>query len=197
MPRRLREEVAGGVHHVFARGNGRQPVFVDDHDRRRYLDLCRGVVGRQRWRCLAYCLMENHVHLLLETPEPNLGEGMRRLHGTYVQTFNERHHRVGPLFQSRYGSRLLKDDGHLWLTAAYIARNPVEAGVVDSADDWEWSSHPLIARGRAPAWIDADRLLSFFAPLGGDPLRRYLDLVKGSGPVAPGGLTPAVVDHLG
>ena len=192
MPRRPREDVAGAVHHIYARGNARQPVFLDDADRWSYLNLLGRVVGRQRWRCLAYCLMDNHVHLLVETPEPNLAVGMQRLHGVYAQTFNQRHGRVGHLFQGRYGSSRIEDDSHLWLAASYIARNPVDAGLVARAEHWSWSSHASVIARRPPHWLDVERLLSYFASHGGDPRARYLEHVatgqraaQGSDPLSP------------
>src|ERR687896_722074 len=107
MPRRPRQEVAGGINHVFARGNNRGHVFIDDTDRRAYLTTLGRVTRWKRWRCLAYCLMPNHVHLLLETPQANLGAGMQYLHGSYANEFNERHGRFGHVFQGRYGSVLV------------------------------------------------------------------------------------------
>jgi putative transposase len=104
MARKPREETEGGIFHVFARGNRRQRIYLDDVDRRRYLRLLQTVVAEQRWRCLAYCLMENHVHLLVETPAANLAGGMQRLHGWYAESFNARHRHVGHLFQGRYGA---------------------------------------------------------------------------------------------
>jgi REP element-mobilizing transposase RayT len=117
MPRSTRDEVEGGVHHVFARGNDRREIYLDDFDRKIYLVMLGRVTRRQRWRCLAYCLMPNHVHLLVETPEANLGAGMQRLHGSYAQTFNERHGRSGHVFQGRYGSVLITRDEQLWTVA--------------------------------------------------------------------------------
>src|SRR3954451_17302935 len=143
MPRKPREEVAGGIHHVYGRGNNRRLLYLDDVDREGYLALLRVVVARQGWRCLSYCLMSNHVHLLIETPEPNLGDGMRRLHGDFARGFNRRHGISGHVFQGRFGSKPLKDDGHLWTTAAYIAANPVEAGLCAAPEGWRWSSHRL------------------------------------------------------
>jgi putative transposase len=177
MPRRPREEFPGAVHHVFARGIVRRSIFVDDDDRRAYLGLLGTVVIRQRWRCLAYCLMDNHVHLLLETPEPNLGAGMQRLHGTYGREFNDRHERSGHVFQGPYGSARVKRDAHLVMAAAYIAANPVEAGACRRPEDWSWSSHAALLRGTAPAWLDVPRMLGPFAAAGGDPWRRYLAAV--------------------
>src|SRR5690242_13743227 len=104
MGRKPRENVANGVYHVFARGNSRAPIYLDDDDRRIYLWMLARVVLRQGWRCLAYCLMTNHVHLLLETPEPNLSHGMQQLHGGYALSFNARHGRIGHVFQGRYGA---------------------------------------------------------------------------------------------
>ena len=89
---------------MYARGNGGQEIFLDDADRWRYLAMLGDVVVRMRWRCLAYCLMRNHVHLLAETPAANLGAGIQRLHGRYAQKFNERHRRSGHVFQGRYGA---------------------------------------------------------------------------------------------
>jgi putative transposase len=177
MPRKPRREVAGGVHHVFARGNRKEDIYLEDADRRIYLALLAGVVVRQRWRLLAYCLMQNHVHLLIETAGPNLGWGMQRLHGEYAQTFNRRHARTGHLFQDRYGSVAVTSDAQLWMTAAYIALNPVEAGLCEDPADWPWASHRALLEGDGPRWLDSARLLWYFAGSGGDPRRRYAEHV--------------------
>src|SRR5689334_9900146 len=162
MPRAPRQETSDGVLHVTARGNRRQDIFVDEADFERYLDLLGRTVVFAKWRCLAYCLMTNHVHLLLQTPEANLGFGMQRLHGVYAQDFNRRHTHVGHLFQGRYHPTLLSDQAHLWMTAAYIARNPVTAGLCDNPWAWRWSSHGAIHRGRPPTWLDHGSLLEHF-----------------------------------
>jgi REP element-mobilizing transposase RayT len=171
------------VLHVFARGNNRQDIFFDDADRLRYLASLGNVVRYARWHCLAYCLMTNHVHLLLETPERNLGVGVQRLHGGYAQTFNRRHDRCGHLFENRYGLRPVRDEAHLWKTIAYIARNPVSAGLCDDPRRWRWSSHGAAHRRQVPEWLDHDRLLAYFDALGGDPGRRYREAVDGEGTV--------------
>jgi putative transposase len=178
MPRKPRLELAGGVHHVYARGNRRQAIYLADADRILYLELLAQVVRRQRWRCLAYCLMRNHVHLLVETPEANLGAGMGRMHGLYAQTFNKRHRHSGHLFQGRFGSVLIKTDEQLLTVARYIARNPVEAGLCEAAEWWPWGSHRAVMRGDPPAWLDATRLLGYFGAAGGDPRRRYIEFVR-------------------
>jgi putative transposase len=173
MPRKPRHEVAGGVHHVFARGNGRRPIFLDDADHRLYLAMLGRVVARSQWRCLAFCLMENHIHLLVETPKPNLGAGMQQLHGRFAQRFNQRHTRSGHVFQGRYGSVPVRTDEHLWTTVAYIVANPVAAGLCRAPDDWPWSSHRAVLGDEVVPWLDVARLLSFYTSLGGEPVCRY------------------------
>ncbi len=177
MPRSLRPELAGGIHHVYARGAVRQSIFIDDLDRRRYLATVARVVRRMAWRCLSYCLMGNHMHLLIETPQPNLGRGMQRLHGTYAQSFNRRHEKSGHVFDARYKSTSVLNDIQLWVTVAYIACNPVQAGICKLPEEWPWSSHRAISDSMAPSWLDAPRLLDYFAAMGGDPRHRYLDFV--------------------
>jgi len=173
VPRKPREEVEGGLFHVFARGNDKRLIYRDDVDRWTYVRMLRGTVRQCRWRLLAYCLMDNHVHLLIETPEANLGEGMRWLHGLYASRFNERHGRSGHLFQGRYGSVRIKTDQQLCTVAFYIAMNPVEAGLCELPEDWPWSSHPLIVSGAAPDWLDAPNLLGYFGAPGTGGRRRY------------------------
>jgi REP element-mobilizing transposase RayT len=174
----VREEVPGGVYHVFARGNDRGRIFRYDDDRRIYLALLRRTVRRQRWRCLSYCLMVNHVHLLVETPEPNLAVGMQRLHGAYAQTFNARHDRNGHLFQGRYGAVRIESDRQLWVAVRYVARNPVEAGLCTRPEHYAWSSHREIVARRPSPQVDRRRLLVYFEGAGGDPSRRYADFVR-------------------
>ena len=149
VPRKPRSEIAGGVHHVWARGNNKALLFHDDVDREGYLWLLGSVVVRHRWRCLSYCLMDNHMHLLVETPEPNLGDGMQRLHGDFGRGFNRRHARSGPVFQGRFGSKPVGSDEQLWTVAGYIAANPVEAGLCRSPEDWRWNSHACVVGRQA------------------------------------------------
>jgi putative transposase len=176
VPRKPRAEVEAGLFHVYARGNNKRLIFRDDHDRGTYLRILRSTVRHLRWRFLAYCLMDNHVHLLLETREANLGIGMGRLHGSYAQHFNSRHGTSGHLFQGRYGSARITTDEQLWTVAVYIAMNPVEAGLCRYPDDWPWSSHPMVLSESAPDWIDIPHLLDYFAAAGGDGRRRYAEL---------------------
>lgn len=97
------------------------------------------VSSRYGWECLAYCLMTNHVHLLVRTRDATLGVGVQQLHGRYAQEFNKRHERPGHLFQGRYGSTRVETESQFHAVTAYIARNPVEAGLCAHPDDWRWS----------------------------------------------------------
>lgn len=179
MPRLPREDVPGAVHHVTARGNRKQLIFLNDEDRELYLLLLSQAVKRYRWLCLAYCLMDNHVHLLIEAPDGGLGRGMQRLHGFYAETFNKRHGRSGHLFQGRYGAVRIESEEQMWVTARYIARNPVEAGVCAEPDSWAWSSHAAtVGACAAPAWLGVDRLLGYFGTRGGVPRDRYEAFVR-------------------
>ena len=177
MARRLREELEGGIFHVFARGNGKQAIYLDEDDRRTYLRMLGRAVERHNWRCLAYCLMDNHLHLLIETPDANLAVGMQRLHGLYAQTFNERHGRTGHLFQGRYGSVRVTTDAQLWMLVRYLAVNPVRAELCERPADWRWSSHGAVAGSTLPRWLDHSRLLQYFAAVGGDPVERYAAMI--------------------
>ncbi len=164
MPRKPRQEVAGGVFHVYARGNDRNDVFLDATDRRKYLSLLARAVGRHRWLLLGYCLMPNHVHLLVETPERNLARGMHRLHSPYAQVFNRRHGRVGHVFQGRYGAVQVTTEAYFSTVVRYIAVNPVSAGLVELPCDWPWSSHRAVAgREDAPPWLAVSRLRQLLA----------------------------------
>ncbi len=182
MARKPRNEFPGAVVHVFARGVRKHAIYVDDVDRHSYVLLLGQVVLRQRWRCLAYCLMDNHVHLLLETPQPNLAAGMCRLHGLHAQGFNKRHGHSGHVFQGRYGAVAVRKDGQLLQLARYIALNPVVAGLCDDAADWPWGSHAAVVGDMAPWWLDVARLLGYFGADGGEPRARYLDFVRSPAP---------------
>ena len=174
MPRKPREEEAGAIHHVYARGNDKRSIYLDDRDRRAYVALLAQVVRRQAWLLLAYCLMDNHVHLLVETPEANLGEGVQRLHGDYALLFNRRHRRSGHLFQGRYGAKRVRDDAQLLTAARYIAENPVDAAMCDRPVDWPWSSVPSIVAGEARDWLAGEQLLGYLRGIVGDVPRAQL-----------------------
>jgi putative transposase len=122
--------------------------------------------------------MGNHVHLLVETPDANLGKGMQSLHGRYAQRMNQRHGTKGAFFESRYGCALMENDAQLWMTIRYLALNPVKAGLSIRAEDYEWSSYGQVIAIKPPAFIDAQQLFAYLSVSGGDPVENYRALVS-------------------
>ena len=179
MARQLRLEYDGALYHVTARGNGRQAIYLDDPDRRRFLALLGEEVRQQHWRCYAYCLMGNHYHLLVETPEGNLSQGMRRLNGRYTQAFNRRHHRVGHVLQGRYKSILVEKEAYLLELCRYIVLNPVRAQLVRQVKDWRWSSYRATVRGEGGLdWFDEGAVLGLFHRTKKEARPRYAQFVR-------------------
>jgi len=147
MSRPLRIEYAGAVYHITSRGNEKKSVFKSDQDRINFLNTLQHVNKRYNWICHAYCLMDNHYHLLIETPDGNLAIGMRQLNGVYTQLFNKLHGRSGHLFQGRYKSILIQKDSHLLEVCRYVVLNPVRAKMVEAPEAWKWSSYRATAGG--------------------------------------------------
>jgi putative transposase len=148
MPRIARVVVLNHPHHVTQRGTNKAEIFIDDEDRKRFLQYLKDFTDKTNTRILAYCLMDNHFHLLL-VPEKEGGLG-KCLHGAtfrYAQYFNQKHNRSGRLWQNRYFSCPIDKDEYLWYTAKYIEENPVRAGLVEKAEDWEWSSARVHIKG--------------------------------------------------
>jgi REP element-mobilizing transposase RayT len=163
MSRPLRIEFPGAIYHITSRGNARQPIFEQIEDRYRFLSILSTVVERFNWICHTYCLMENHYHLLIETPEGNLSKGMRELNGVYTQWFNQRHNRVGHLYQGRYKAILVEKDSYLLTLCRYVVLNPVRSGLVKKPEEWIWSSYrAVIGEIRKPPLLTSNWILSQF-----------------------------------
>lgn len=176
--RRLRVEYEGAVHHVTARGNARALIFLTDADRHRFLALLDAVTSAVRWRCHAYCMMGNHYHLLIETPSPNLAEGMRTLNSAYARSVNRVHARTGHVFGDRYDSVLVKRESHLLEAARYVVLNPVRAGICLHPGQWPWSSFAATAGlARVPRFLSVEWLLDHFAADRHLACARYADFV--------------------
>lgn len=164
MARPLRIEYPGAVYHITARGNAREDIFLEESDRYRFLDTLSRVVVRYNWLCHAYCLLDNHYHLLIETPDPNLSLGMRQLNGIYTQSFNRDHRRVGHVFQGRFKSILVEKETYLLELCRYVVLNPVRAGLVTEPGAWPWSSYRATALGSAvPGFLTIDWVLGQFS----------------------------------
>jgi putative transposase len=140
MPSPLRDE-SPGYHHVWCRGNNKRLIVVDDLDRLLLLGLIESVAREFQWGIAAYCLMDNHYHLVIEIGERGMSDGFCRLNTAYATRFNRRHGRINHLFGARYGSKPLRDQASLVNTCRYVVRNPVRDGIVERPEDYPWSSY--------------------------------------------------------
>ena len=178
MARPLRLEFPHAVYHVTSRGNARQDIVTDDQDRTAWLTLLAHVIDRFGWLCHAYCLMDNHYHLLIETPQPNLSLGMRQFNGRYTQTFNRRHERVGHLFQGRFTAILVEKEPYLLELCRYVVLNPVRAKLVTHPRLWRWSSYRATAgETEGPLWLTSDWVLTQFGARRREAHARYRQFV--------------------
>lgn len=174
--------VAGGAYHVTARGNRRQPIYLDTGDRRGWLDLLGEEARLHGVEVIAYCEMGNHFHLLVVTPRANLPRFMRGLNGRHGQSFNRRHDCDGHVFQGRYDARLVQTDNRLLAVVRYIVQNPVVAGLCEHPRQWPWSSHRATL-GLEPAHLlTLDRLYGQLGATIGQARRAYASLTEGDWP---------------
>lgn len=179
MARPLRVEYPGAVYHVTSRGNERKSTFTDSKDHNIFLKIVQKTNHRYNFICHAYCLMGNHYHLLIETPDGNLSKGMKHLNSVYTQTFNKRHKRVGHLFQGRYKAILIQKESHLLEVCRYIVLNPVRANIVKLPTDWKWSSYQATAGKEKPyPCLKPDWILGQFSKKRKIAERKYREFVK-------------------
>ncbi len=179
MSRPLRIELAGGLYHVTSRGDRREAIYFSDADRQQWLTIFAEVCQRFNWRCHAWCQMTNHYHLVVETPEANLAQGMRQLNGVYTQYINRAHRRVGHVFQGRYKAILVERDAYLVELSRYVVLNPVRAGMVSLPGEWPWSSWQAMM-GQAPSaeWLETRWLLRQFSEDDIQARKAYEDFVR-------------------
>ena len=166
MARKLRLQYPGAIYHVMNRGDRREPIFKDDTDRQRFLETLGETCLKTGWQVHAYCMMMNHFHLVVETPQANLVAGMKWFLGTYTSRFNRRHKLFGHLFSGRYKSLIVDGsaNGYLRTVCDYVHLNPARAKLLlPETPLWEyrWSSWPeyLKSPGKRPEWLRVERLL--------------------------------------
>jgi REP element-mobilizing transposase RayT len=163
MARPLRLEYPGALYHVISRGNERSTIFRDGRDHRTFLFTLGWVVEKVGWRVHSYCLLGNHYHLLVETPEANLSKGMHSLNGRYSQVFNRRHDRAGHVLEGRYKAIVVEKEAHLLELHRYIVLNPVRARLVTRPEDWSWSNYRATCGLRnRPSWLEVGWTLAQF-----------------------------------
>ena len=166
MPRKPRLDAAGALQHVIVRGNAGARIVVDDEDRHTLVSSLGRTSDRSGWRVHAYCLLDTHLHAVVETPEPTLGSGMQRLLGRYACEFNRRHGRFGHLFAGPFSAFLIENEEYAIEVCAYVVLNPVRAGLVSEPEDWRWSSYrataglvstpPFLETALLPAMLNDD-----------------------------------------
>jgi putative transposase len=172
-------DTAAGIFHVTGHSVWTAPLFRDDVDRVEYLRQLARTTTEFKWTCLSYCLLTNHVHLLLEVGKGALPAGMQQLHTTYACRYNQRHELRGHVFGARYGASRIDTDAYLLAAFAYVARNPVEAGLCASPAAWPWSSYPATLGLREPtSFVRHERLLSLLSSRREVALRRLRTLVE-------------------
>lgn len=140
MSRQLRIEYPGALYHVTTRGNSKATIFINDNDRYKFLDTLESCTKAFNYICHAYCIMDNHYHLLIETPDANLSAGIHKLNSVYAQYFNKQYDHVGHVFQGRFKAILIQRDDYLLELCRYIVLNPIRAGIVNHPSEYQWSS---------------------------------------------------------
>ncbi len=179
MARPLRIEYPNAVYHVTSRGNARNKIFLGDQDRENFLSVLDAVVKRYNWLCHAYCLMDNHYHLMIETPDANLSRGMRQLNGVYTQKYNWWHSKTGHIFQGRYKSILIDKENYLLELCRYVVLNPVRATMVEKPEEWKWSSYGATAGLKTvPNYLTGDWILGLFSNNKAEAQKRYRKFVR-------------------
>jgi len=157
MARILRSSLPDGVFHVTSHGIENASIFRDDVDRLDFLHLLAIAAREFDWSIKAYCLMNTHYHLVLETSTANLSAGMHRLNGRYAQLFNERHRRRGHVFEGRFRSWVVRDEKHFDATCEYVLQNPVKAGACPTAAEWPWSQVVVVSEQDGESLVLAER----------------------------------------
>lgn len=162
MARPIRLEYQNACYFVTSRGNASQRVFLSSDDGRLWLSTFESVCSRFGWICYAYCLMDNHYHIVFETPKANLSAGMRQLNGVYTQAFNRVHNRSGHLFTGRFNSVIFQKEKYLKRVIRHTVSNPVRKGLITSPIQWKWSSCRASSGRESISFIDTATVAGIF-----------------------------------
>ncbi|MBW2194722.1 MAG: transposase [Deltaproteobacteria bacterium] len=179
MSRPLRIQYPDAWYHVMNRGRRGEEIFTGKNDYNAFIELLKELVEDYNVRISAYCLMSNHYHLLVQTPDANISRSMRHLNGVYTQRFNRMHLYDGQLFRGRYKSVIVDGDSYLLELLRYIHRNPLEAGIVEQLNKYIWSSHKgYLSTARKWDWLHKDFILSLFSKNTLESITRYKRFVS-------------------
>lgn len=177
MPRPLRMEYPDAVYHVTSRGNAKASILDSTHDRRLFFSTFQATADEFTWICHAFVLMNNHYHLLLETPLGNLAAGMQQLNGRFAQRYNQRRDGTGHVFQGRFKSIVVEKDSYFLAVARYIVLNPVRAGLVSDPGFWRWSSYQATGGNAKYPFLSTAQTLAYFANGQDDGREQYRQFV--------------------
>ena len=178
MARKTRIEYPGAFYHIIAKGNNFEIIFRDDQDFLTYLDRLSLYLKKGDLTLYAYCLMPEHVHLLISRGNLPLSKSMKCLHTFYAGYYNRKYHRVGHLFQGRYKGILFDPDAYLLELVRHIHLNPIRAGIVKSPEEYRWSSHPIYLRKRKDNLVNTSFVLRYFSLSPSKAIRRFRQFVN-------------------
>lgn len=165
MPRRPRTWYPGAIYHITCRGNRKSDIFIEHSDYFKYLSLVTDTKSDSPFSIHGYCLMSNHLHLLLETDTIHISHIMKNIQTSYAIYFNKKYNQVGHLFQGRYGSNLIDSQKYFVDANRYIHLNPVKAELVKNPADYKWSSYKYYINGNSPSFLNTSKTLSLFPNL--------------------------------
>jgi len=177
MPRKAREKSENGIYHIILRGNGRQEIFHDDEDFIRFIETLDRYKTETKMKVHGWCLMNNHIHLLLEKGEEELSTTMKRIEVSFVWFYNRKYETTGHLFQDRFKSEIIDSDKYLMTVIRYIHQNPVKVGLVENPDDWKWSSCSGYYGEKKffPDLLYSDLILGLFAEDRNTAIRKFIE----------------------
>ncbi len=173
MPRAMRKLSSTGIYHVMVRGINQQNIFVDDKDNVRFIDILAGYQKAIEFLIYAYCLMGNHVHLLLKEGNEDIGNTMKRIGVSYAYWYNWQYNRKGHLFQDRFRSEVVEDDAYFLTALRYIHQNPVKAGLVSDIEAYKWSSYKEYIEGPGSGMVNSSFVLAMFSSEGDNALEGF------------------------
>jgi len=163
LSRKRRKIGLSKIYHIIARGNERKDIFIDDEDKNKFIQIIINKKKKNEYILYAYCLMNNHLHLLLKEQEDNISRIMRRINTAYAYYFNKKYNRVGHVFQNRFKSEPVENDRYLISLTRYIHNNPIKAKIVNQPRQYKWSSYSLYLKEQK-SMIDKEEILNFFSP---------------------------------
>lgn len=176
MPRVKREKSSTGIYHIILRGINKQIIFLEDEDKERFIDILKKYKEKSQYKLYAYCIMDNHVHILIKEGNEPLSKIMKRIGVTYVQWYNNKYERSGHLFQDRYKSEPVEDDKYLLTVIRYIHQNPLKAGIEKNIYTYKWSSNNEYVKNSSI--VDKDFILNMFGDTKKQAIERYKEFMN-------------------